>query len=105
MKYTIGITGVLHSPYKTAHNIRNAPYKTENPRFKGPFQTVFVYPSCSRPTPGHNSVHFRAYFRIFPSIFHSLVSRKNGSFAMFNVVILMTLRHYTFNGWMDWGLI
>ncbi len=24
---------------------------------------------------------------------------------MFNVVILMTLRHYTFNGWMDWGSI
>ena len=58
-------TGVVHSPYKTAHNIRNAPYKTENPRFKGPFQTVFVYPSCSRPTPGHISVHFPSYTRAY----------------------------------------
>ena len=37
------------------------------------------------------------------------LSRGNGGpgifFTMFNVVVLITLRHCTFNGWMDWGSI
>ena len=104
-KHSRHISGVIHCPYKP----EQCPQQFIKSTHLRPFPNNICVPEL---LPYYTRAYFRTFPRIFPyisqpapSIFHSLLLRKNGSFVMFNMVILMTIRHCTFNGWMDWGSI